>query len=67
MREEYLFYVAEYVDRLEPFMQQLAEKGWWSVEERTVVPKYSFDKNGVIFVYRVNRSGAPPAHTLELP
>ena len=67
MREEYIFYVAEYVDRLEPFMQQLAEKGWWTVEERTVVPKYSFDKNGVIFVYRVNQSGAPPAHTLEFP
>ena len=67
MREEYLSYVAEYVGRLEPFMKQLAQTDWWTLEERTVVPKYSFNKNGVIFVYRVNRSGAPPVDSLELP
>ncbi|KAI0228373.1 hypothetical protein LSAT2_021147 [Lamellibrachia satsuma] len=64
MREEYLSYVAEYVDRLEPFMQQLVEQGAWTQEERTVVPKYSFGKNGVVFVYRVYRPGAPPISSL---
>ena len=65
MREEYLSYVAEYVDRLEPFMQQLVEQGAWTREERTVVPKYSFGKNGVVFVYRVNQLGVPPISSLK--
>ena len=67
MREEFLTYVAEYVDRLEPFMQQLADQGAWTREERTVVPNYwcpsitatALDKPGVLFVYRVKQSGAP--------
>ena len=59
MREEFFTDVAEYVDRLEPFMQQMAEQGAWTREERTVVLKYTSDKTGVMFVYCVKQSGAP--------
>ncbi|KAI0235751.1 hypothetical protein LSAT2_013729 [Lamellibrachia satsuma] len=59
MREEYINYVAEYIGRLEPFMQQLVDQGAWTWEERTVVPDYAFDKPGVAFVFRVKESGAP--------
>ena len=67
MREEFLTDVSDYADRLEPFMHQLAEQGAWTREERTVVPNYwcpstaatALDKPGVVFVYRVNQSGAP--------
>ena len=57
MREEYLTYVKEYVDRLEPMMESFETRGLWKREERTVVPKYSFGKNGVVFVFRVLVSG----------
>ena len=57
MREEYLSYVEEYVDRLEPFMKELERLEKWELVERTVVPKYSFGKNGVIFVYKVRENG----------
>ena len=29
MREEYLTYVKEYVDKLEPYMEALQDKGFW--------------------------------------
>jgi len=29
MREEYLSYVQEYVGKLEPYMDALAERGFW--------------------------------------
>ncbi|KAK2187682.1 hypothetical protein NP493_157g03004 [Ridgeia piscesae] len=64
MRQEYLTYVAEYTDRLEPCMDQLVDLGWWKREERTVVSNYAFGKPGVVFVYRVNRCGAPPVTCL---
>ncbi|KAI0218555.1 hypothetical protein LSAT2_029758 [Lamellibrachia satsuma] len=61
MREEFLTDVSDYVDRLEPFTQQLAGQGAW-----TVVPRYwcpttaatTLDKTGVVFVYRVKQSAA---------
>lgn len=53
MREEYLEHVDEYKDSLEPLMQELEDSGKWTRESRVVVPKYSFDNNGVIFKYRV--------------
>ena len=53
IREEYLDYVAEYKDRLEPLMQKMAdeEKTWKSVA-RMQVENYSFRKNGIVFVYQ---------------
>jgi len=57
MREEYLSYVKEYVGRLEPMMETLQVDGAWSRQERTVVPNYSFGKNGVVFVYKVQAEG----------
>jgi len=53
MREEYLSYVQEYVDKLEPFMDALEDKGEWKRLSRKIVPEYSFNKNGVVFKYEV--------------
>jgi len=53
MREEYLSYVKEYVDKLEPYMIRLAEKGAWRQVGRSIVPQYSFNKNGIVFSYEV--------------
>ena len=53
MREEYLDYVEEYKDRLEVLMQELEDDGKWESVSRVIVPKYSFDNNGVIFKYKV--------------
>jgi len=50
MREEYLTTVEEY-KKLEPFMEQLVDKQLWFEVERKVVPKYSFENNGVVYVY----------------
>ncbi|KAI0239619.1 hypothetical protein LSAT2_009667 [Lamellibrachia satsuma] len=58
-REEYVDEVAEYVDRLEPFMKQLVEQGAWTRKERKVVPNHVYGRNGVVFVFRVKQSGAP--------
>ncbi|KAL5007564.1 hypothetical protein ScPMuIL_016370 [Solemya velum] len=52
MREEYISYVEEYIDRLEPLFKQLEIEGKWQLISRTIVPKYSFDNNGVIFQYK---------------
>ena len=53
MRQEYLSYVAEYINQLEPMMERHEQQGLWKQEERTVVASYSFNKNGIVFVYRV--------------
>ena len=58
-REEYVDEVAEYVDRLEPFMKQLVEQGAWTRKERKVVLNHVYGRNGVVFVFRVKQSGAP--------
>ncbi|XP_013392059.1 methyltransferase-like protein 27 isoform X2 [Lingula anatina] len=52
MREEYLDYVEEYKN-LEPYMKQLEIEGKWEKMERKVVPNYSFQKNGIVFTYKV--------------
>jgi ubiquinone/menaquinone biosynthesis C-methylase UbiE len=54
MREEYLSYVAEYKDRLEPLMNDLQTNGTWSLKLRLQVPNYSFNKTGLIFVFQKN-------------
>jgi len=53
MREEYLSYVQQYVGKLEPHMQSLQEKGFWKQVNRKIVPSYSFNKTGVVFIYEV--------------
>lgn len=54
MREEYLQHVAEYRDRLEDLMKEMEVGGTWKLHSRTIVPKYSFDNNGVVFMFIVN-------------
>lgn len=53
MREEYLNTVEEYKDRLEPFMRELEQAGRWKPVSRTVVPRYSFENNGVVYIFKV--------------
>lgn len=53
MREAYLEEVKDYKGRLEPYMADLVKSGVWEVVERTVVARYSFANNGVVFVFRV--------------
>ena len=55
MREKYLQEVAEYRGRLEPRMKVIEERGLWRALERTIIPRYSFDNNGVIFVFEVTK------------
>ncbi|XP_071448302.1 methyltransferase-like protein 27 isoform X2 [Hetaerina americana] len=52
MREEYLSYVNEYVDKLEPHLKELEALKKCKKVSRTVVPNYSFNKNGIVFVYQ---------------
>lgn len=54
MREAYLTSVLEYKDRLEPLMKQLEQEDKWQAVSRTVVPNYSFDNNGVVYIFRVS-------------
>ncbi|XP_067656623.1 methyltransferase-like protein 27 [Haliotis asinina] len=49
MREEYLTSVKEYHNRLEPLMKKLEEDGTLKQLSRVVVPRYSFDNNGVVY------------------
>ncbi|KAK2148045.1 hypothetical protein LSH36_519g03074 [Paralvinella palmiformis] len=58
MRREYLEYVKEYADRLEPYMKELEDSGQWRRLERSPVSNYSFGKDGVVFVYRVIQNGS---------
>ncbi|XP_013395994.1 uncharacterized protein LOC106163070 [Lingula anatina] len=53
MRENYLDNVEEYKDRLEPYMKQLEMGGKWEKVERRRVPNYSFQNNGIVFLYKV--------------
>lgn len=53
MREQYLDTVDEYKDRLEPQMKRLEVNGKWKSVSRTVVPKYSWDNDGVVYVFKV--------------
>ena len=54
MRKEYLTYVKEYIDRLVPMMDKLESDGIWSTIMRLDVPNYSFNKTGIVFVYKKN-------------
>ena len=53
MREEYLFYVNEYMNRLEPLMKKMeCEENIWQSVSRLQVENYSFRKNGIVFVFK---------------
>ena len=56
MREEFLE-MQEYRDKLEPLMNEHIQDGRWQLEERTVLTKYSFGKDGVMFIHKVTCSG----------
>uniref|UniRef100_T1JM27 Methyltransferase domain-containing protein n=1 Tax=Strigamia maritima TaxID=126957 RepID=T1JM27_STRMM len=53
MREEYLTVVSEYAGKLENYMHDLQEQQLWEQISRTIIPNYSFQKNGVVFMYKV--------------
>lgn len=55
MRKEYLKYVEEYVDRLEPLMAKLEQENKWTLLKRREVNNYSFDRDGVLFRFRVKK------------
>ena len=57
MREEYLTYVKEYTDRLEPYMAELEAAGRWKRLERANVENYSFNKQGLVHVFQVKATG----------
>jgi len=53
MRKEYLKYVSEYTDRLEPAIARLETQGHWRLLERREVTNYSFNRDGVLFKMKV--------------
>ncbi|ESO94300.1 hypothetical protein LOTGIDRAFT_161525 [Lottia gigantea] len=57
MREEYLFTVSEYKDRLEPLMKQLEDDEKWEISDRIIFPNHFAGKSGVLFVFRVKCDG----------
>ncbi|XP_060581812.1 uncharacterized protein LOC132738345 [Ruditapes philippinarum] len=53
MRKEYLKYVGEYVDKLEPFFDKLVHENKIEMLDRREVTNYSFDRDGVLFKFKV--------------
>ncbi|XP_046580272.1 methyltransferase-like protein 27 [Haliotis rubra] len=53
MKESYLSQCKEYMEGLEQLMKELEDAGKWKRLSRHVVPKYSYDDNGVIFRFRI--------------
>lgn len=55
MRREYLNYVNDYVDRLEPLMEHMEKvENKWALITKFDVDNYSFNKTGRIYVFRKN-------------
>lgn len=54
MRKEYLNYVKDYEDKLEPLMKKMVDEGVWTQRAYFEVDNYSFDKAGIIYVFRKN-------------
>ncbi|KAL3864690.1 hypothetical protein ACJMK2_006351 [Sinanodonta woodiana] len=52
MRKEYLDYVNEYKDCLEPLMDKLEGEKKWQKISREIVPNYSFNKEGVVYKFK---------------
>ena len=55
MRKEYLKYVAEYVDRLEPLMHKLEQDNKWKMLDKREVSNYAFNRAGLVFRFRVKK------------
>ena len=54
MREEWLWLVPEYKDRLEPCMQRLEQDGKWTLLKKKTYQNHYANKDGILFVYRVS-------------
>ncbi|XP_074657750.1 methyltransferase-like protein 27 [Tubulanus polymorphus] len=52
MRAAYLTEVQEYNGRLEPKMEQMVAEGRWTLLERTIVNNYSWENDGIVYVYQ---------------
>ncbi|XP_050405329.2 uncharacterized protein LOC126821067 [Patella vulgata] len=57
MREEYLNYVEEYQNKLEPMMEELEKEGVWEKIDRRIYENHFVGKTGVLFLYRVKDKG----------
>ncbi|KAH3834947.1 hypothetical protein DPMN_108280 [Dreissena polymorpha] len=57
MRKEYIKYVEEYADKLEPMISRLEHEHTWELLERREVANYSFNRDGVLFKLKIKRSG----------
>jgi ubiquinone/menaquinone biosynthesis C-methylase UbiE len=57
MREEFLSYVKEYTDRIEPYMEELEEHGKWQRLLRVSTPNWFVGLSGLIYVFRVTEPG----------
>ena len=66
MNNTYLWHVEEYKDRLEPFMHELQQLGKWSRVEKVIEPNHFCDKDGAVFVYRVDEKGCSEFHSKVL-
>jgi len=53
MRKEYVLYVEEYMNRLEPFMSRLQQEKKIEILERREMANYCFDKEGLLFKIEV--------------
>ncbi|WAR24861.1 MET27-like protein [Mya arenaria] len=53
MRKEYLKYVGEYTERLEPFIEKMEHENRWELLESREVSNYSFNRDGVLFKMKV--------------
>ncbi|XP_052794078.1 uncharacterized protein LOC128227502 isoform X2 [Mya arenaria] len=56
MRKEYLKYVDEYTERLEPFIEKMEHENRWELLERREVSNYSFNRDGVLFKMKVKKN-----------
>ncbi|CAF0927183.1 unnamed protein product [Brachionus calyciflorus] len=54
MRKEYLTDVKDYENRLEPLMNQMIDEKIWFNITRFEVENYSFNKTGIVYVFRKN-------------
>ena len=43
-----------YRGKVEPYFKELEELGLWTRLERTILPNYSWNNDGVVYVYRRN-------------
>lgn len=54
MRQEYMVCVQEYASKLEALMYKLEASGVWTRRLVQTVSNYSFNKDGLVFVFEKN-------------